>query len=484
MISYKICVFFFFIHFGCACLFDYNIKHADRAFVVCQPHDDLNRPIQVQYLNWEDKHALLLDAFRKEHADKASVLKVIQRHAIDCSDTDAACNTHLHRFLGADQATIEQIKLYFTISEDCVIDINRKNQDGDTPLYIAVNKIEDINIALVQLLLEYGEDPTILNNMGRNPIACATQHGHESIVVLFINHVRTSLSEEEYRMACRIVLNEAVYYGHIGIIDHFVNDTTQYAGIDNNTMLFDAFSNAVNYSFSNWQHVVQKAIAYRLLPRFIQMRPEYINEKRGGICNITALRYAINGRNVDIIASLLEQLKMSERSPELINTVDRNGCGAFHWVALLKDQSKTFLILPLLLSVDGININLQNKNGHTGLHLATIKRRLNFLLFFCSCAHAGLSIDIRNKDGRTALHLASMRGYSDVIEQLINYKDARWTSGTVTLIDVISIKDKDGYTALDYAKKYKHNNVVRLLTAIMAHSRQPYNTYNTCCSIL
>jgi ankyrin repeat protein len=62
-----------------------------------------------------------------------------------------------------------------------------------------------------------------------------------------------------------------------------------------------------------------------------------------------------------------------------------------------------------------------------------------------------INVDLQNKKGNTALILASFLGYSEIVKLLLEAGADR------------NIKDKDGKTALDYAKENYDNQIIKLI---------------------
>ena len=90
-----------------------------------------------------------------------------------------------------------------------------------------------------------------------------------------------------------------------------------------------------------------------------------------------------------------------------------------------------------ILIQSGVDINSQNKQGFTPLHLATMKGHMaaiNILI------QAGVEVNFQNRNGSTALHLASRKHQVEIIWAL-------FAAGADK-----KIKDKNGDTPYDSAK--------------------------------
>ena len=63
-------------------------------------------------------------------------------------------------------------------------EFNRKNNQGETPLHVA---IPTENIEMCELLIEGGADVNIRDNKGQTALHIASEEGHSEVVKLLIN---------------------------------------------------------------------------------------------------------------------------------------------------------------------------------------------------------------------------------------------------------------------------------------------------------
>ena len=160
----------------------------------------------------------------------------------------------------------------------------------------------------------------------------------------------------------------------------------------------------------------------------------------------TALHYAVHnggGFNLEEIQYLVD----IGADPTIRNKNDTTPL-----MLLVQGKTNTGVIdvaTAEILVKKGANSNTQNLSGETILHIATHENKpgavRNFLL-------AGANSDIGNKvNGETPLMHAAKKGFLDVAKVLFN--------GGAN----VRIKDKNGRTALDYAKRIGHPELVSLL---------------------
>lgn len=83
-----------------------------------------------------------------------------------------------------------------------------------------------------------------------------------------------------------------------------------------------------------------------------------------------------------------------------VNSLDKAGCTALHWAA----RGGHGECVRILLSIPGVQIDVQNKLGDTPLHSGAWKGHSDIVRMLLN---AGANKNVNNKEGRTALELAS-----------------------------------------------------------------------------
>ncbi|HEB74626.1 MAG TPA: ankyrin repeat domain-containing protein [Candidatus Desulfofervidus auxilii] len=105
----------------------------------------------------------------------------------------------------------------------------------------------------------------------------------------------------------------------------------------------------------------------------------------------------------------------------------------------------------------GANVNLRDRNGMTALMLAVRKGQISVVKLLLE-----KEADVNTQDdfmGWTALILASALGYTNIVKLLLeNGAD-------------VDIKDKNGMTALKYAMKNGHEEIVKLIKTVQAKTK-------------
>lgn len=128
--------------------------------------------------------------------------------------------------------------------------------------------------------------------------------------------------------------------------------------------------------------------------------------------------------------------------PVVINSQDEYGFSALHNVM----SEEQFEIVAYLIK-NGANVNIQNDQGISPLHLAGYPKNVELLL------NAGAEIDIIDFQGNTPLHIIASETdeYIDVVEYLISRNANR------------NLKNKAGQTPLNIAIEAGNEAMINVL---------------------
>ena len=72
------------------------------------------------------------------------------------------------------------------------------------------------------------------------------------------------------------------------------------------------------------------------------------------------------------------------------------------------------------LLINGIDVNLPNKDGHTALMMASQNGKLKVVNMLLNCKE--IDVYAQNEDRNTALEMASENGHLDVVNKLLNFQ--------------------------------------------------------------
>jgi len=172
----------------------------------------------------------------------------------------------------------------------------------------------------------------------------------------------------------------------------------------------------------------------------------------------TALHEAVRKGLNKIVKMLLDANNIN------VNLPDNYGRTALYWASVKRNPE----IVKMLLERDDIDVNVQNNKGLTALHEASwhgskeivrmllgtssMLRRLTPASTLRSRKVDGIDVNIQDKNGRTALHDASEQGHKEIVEMLLQVED----------IDVM-IMDDGGFFAAMIASGEGHDEIAQIL---------------------
>jgi ankyrin repeat protein len=278
-------------------------------------------------------------------------------------------------------------------------DINARNKNGETPLYIAVQTGSEEGI---KLLSEQGADINIKDIYGNSPLHYAAGIGQLEIVKLLIKEwgddvVKAKNNNNESALHC------AAKGGHVQVVDLLIRHGAK-------TENRDKYGNSP-------LHCAAEAGELEVVKLLIEWGYN-INAKNNN--NESALHYAARKGHAEVSRFLIEK-------GININAQNKHGYNAL--VLAIENAHVTTIDL---LKKQGANIDVSDEERRTPLHWAAYQSHTALIK---RLKEQGANIDARDLNGCTPLHLASGRGQIEVIEVL---------KGQGADIDA---RDQDGYTA-------------------------------------
>jgi len=249
---------------------------------------------------------------------------------------------------------------------------------------------------MVKLLLDAGADPNTRIHGGHTLLNCAVFHGHFLTVKVLLNHggdpaltsigSAPSLSGPTDTHMKDLPLHTAVARERPDIvqllIDHGADINARDASGEN--VMHIAVAN-------NWGFISVPADCFRLL----STAGADINARRSD--GKTALNIAMEHRDCHELVQAL-----CECAPD-VNMRDSGGETALHHAARLHPDSHECMHLPKLFHLAGANLDAQNSEGRTALHIATELKSFHAVRRLLDC---GASFDMRDSKNDTALHVA------------------------------------------------------------------------------
>ncbi|KAJ3660298.1 hypothetical protein Zmor_004753 [Zophobas morio] len=340
-------------------------------------------------------------------------------------------------------------------------EINRATNNGLTSLHIAsvlghekvvkylATKGAEINCAVysctalymasqngykevVEHLAREGADINRADNDGRTPLHIASSVGHEKVVE-YLTTVGAEINCVD-KDGCTPLLR-ASEKGHRKVVEHLAT-----AGAEINHAANDDWTPLHVASQNNHQKVV-----------------EYLT-RVGAEIN----RANKNGVTPLHLASLNGHEKVVEHLTTIgseINRADNDGSTPLHDAS----QNGHQIVVEYLATV-GAEINRVKNDGWTSLHVASFNGHHKVVEYL---ATVGAEINRAANDNVTPLHLASFNGHEKVVEYL------------VTNSCEINSTANDGWTPLHVASQNGHQNVVEFLTSVGAEINLANNDGST-----
>ena len=323
------------------------------------------------------------------------------------------------------------------------------NDDGDCLLHIAC-QWGDVNI-MRHLTIEKNGDIDLQNYSGNTPLHIACYNKSLSIIILLLEmRCSANISNEKGVNAKDIPLNDdgdcllhiACQWGNV--------NTMRYVIIEENCDI-----NLQNYSGNTPLHIACSRKALNTIKLLLEMRcSTNIPNKKGETAHDIPLNddggcllhTACQWGDVDIVKYLTTD---EVCSPNVQSQITENT--PLH-VAVMYGQDGTII---QLLSCEGCDLNVQNKDGDTPLHHAVRQNKVAIIPQLLSQQQC--NINIQNKVGDTPLHIAATIGQHDATVQLLLRKECS-----------LNVQNKDGDTPLHHA--VRQNNTAEV-SQLLAHQQ-------------
>jgi ankyrin repeat protein len=331
----------------------------------------------------------------------------------------------------------------------------------------------------VSVLLDEGVEPTTLDGYGNSALSSAAENGHLDIVQQFIPLVDIDQQNTDGFTA----LHKAASSNHPQVVQ-----TLLQAGANPNIRSYGPRNAALhNAAAKGYTSVVQVLLNHQgKIKTDIDLR----NEE-----GLTALNRAALANHPQVVQMLLE----AGADPNVPTYGPRNT--ALHNAALKGYTS----VVQVLLNHQGkvkTNIDADNRDGLTALHLAATSEQPQVVKMLLD---AGADPNVPTYDYRnTALHSASAKGYTPVVQVLVDHPGKNKTNinainhdrltalnrasinGHIDTVDLLlrkranyELRDNRGHSPLANAVYYNHLSVVKRLLAAGADPASENNRYQT-----
>ncbi|EQC30165.1 hypothetical protein SDRG_12018 [Saprolegnia diclina VS20] len=312
----------------------------------------------------------------------AALLPYIKQGSINARDNDG--NTPLHLAVNH-EAVVTQL---LAVPE---VDLKRTNKLGRTVLHVACASGQG---SVVALLLRAGATIQAVDREGNTPLMLACTHNHVAVVMQLLS--QPPLADETLKMQDgRSALHVAARAGHVRLLRWLLESTTT----------------DVNGCSATGTTALMEAVDHRkpgVVTYLLRHSAVHVNATDSD--GNTALMRLCMRADYDILEILLSHpaIDINRRnhllsSPEIdVNYRDASGLTALLQVCLNQGNVK---IVQLLLEKPEIDTSVRDKHGNSALLLAT--RQGNPGIVQALLAHGGCDVNAANDSGTTALHAAS-----------------------------------------------------------------------------
>lgn len=398
-------------------------------------------------------------------ACKDSYIEIVQyllsRPKIDINNMNNSNNTPLH--IAIEYKHFEIAKYLIEFKD---IELNYQNSNGNTPLHLAVkyNNVEFVKI----LVLEKRCNVNLQNYIdfkypGDTPLHIACQYGFIEIIKILASVKDIDFNLECHRFISR-PLDIAVSNRHKNIVkflfplSKYREDTLYYAILEYSSSI--SVQTRYTTKYDNMYHIIIYLLSKRTFnfSKKIDGRNTLLHMMCKGYPNC----FFKNNDEKNQYNKIIKYLASSEN----INLQDENGQTALH----IACKYGILDIFKILMSFDNIDINLKNNEGFNCLYYAcnqyNVKPDIIDMWHYTNysslsnyseitsilLSNSNIDINARNKYGETPLLIAISCQNIENVKKLLSFQN----------ID-LSIKYDNRITAFKYAIEVGNNEIIELI---------------------
>ncbi len=426
--------------------------------------------VDIRGVNQSGDTALHLALYGGKWQTAKKILSHLKEYDLNTTDCKGDTPLYLAIRLKREFVLIKKI-LARTNSES----VNKHNEHGNTALHFAI--LNQSEAVVEELLKRMDVDVNVKNNNNHTALHVASVW--VDIPIDWFRDIlrkstdvnaqdqwgNTALQTAILRMSKRAV-KELLKHNSVDVnIKSNQEQTTLHFASEWRNIPIDLFrkilekSTDVNAQNANGNSTaLQLAIVKKceaMIKELVNHKDVDLNLKDNDYC--TALQLASSRKNVpvDLFRIILE------KSTD-VNAQEKNGHTALHLAIALENRTA----VEELLKHKDVDVNLKNNDNQTALHLASVWKNMSVDLFR-KILEKSSDVNAQEIDGHTALHISIIYESKSALEELLKRKNVDF-----------NLKNNNNKTARDFASSWE-NIPVDLLRIILEKSNAKDEKGNT-----
>uniref|UniRef100_A0A6P7GEX0 Uncharacterized protein LOC114338418 n=1 Tax=Diabrotica virgifera virgifera TaxID=50390 RepID=A0A6P7GEX0_DIAVI len=342
--------------------------------------------------------------------DDIDILKYLKDKGANLSISNNQKQTLVHKAAKSQQSKSGGLKVLRYLVEDCKMDVNVSDVDGNLPAHMAAEFSDD---DILKYLKEKGANLSISNNQKQTLVHKAAKFGYLKVLQYLVEDCKMDVNVADVNGNFPVHMIDMRYY-NIDILK-YLKDKGANLGISNNqkqTLVHKAAESgdlkALQYLVEDCKMDVNVYDVHGNLPvHMIDMRYhsisilKYLKDKGANlsISNIhkhTLIHKAAQSGDLEVLQYLVENCKMD------VNVSDVDGNVPAHFAA----KSNKVEILRYLKTI-GSDLNQRNHQRATLVDMAAAEDAVDVLNFLKGECNFSLNLDSRDNDGFTPSHCAA-----------------------------------------------------------------------------
>ncbi|XP_074662515.1 uncharacterized protein LOC141915032 [Tubulanus polymorphus] len=279
-----------------------------------------------------------------------------------------------------------EIAVQMLINHDATVNVKDKN--GLTPLHEASISCKG-SLDVIDALLSAGAKPNTKDNVGRTALMDAASSNSKNNVVI------------QMMIKAGADVNLTDQNGRTALMDACSKRFYEIAQI---LLTFDCKINMTDLNGRTTLHEAARNGDLHLVELLIQQGADMNIQDKS---NQTVLHKVIKSQDLEAIVCVLKAC------PD-INVQDEDGRTALSLAIFQGDREA----VELLLGIPEIDVNIQNKSGHTALHEAA-RREQGVINLIDLLLRTNIDVNAYDKFGKTALNFATARGHKNAVLLLV-----------------------------------------------------------------